>query len=419
MTNHIFCTVAVVGGGPAGLAAACAAAKAGAEKVVVVERDAFPGGILRQCIHPGFGLSLFKEELTGPEYAARFIEEAGHFNIEFLTDSMALEAGNGRVLCVNPHNGMTEITAKSLVLSMGCRERTRGNLRIPGTRPAGIYTAGSAQKLINRQNLMVGKKIVILGSGDIGMIMARRLTLEGAKIEAVVEILPYLAGLTRNRVQCLDDFGIKLLLSHTVTEIHGEGRVKGVKIARVDGERRPIPGIEEEIECDTLLLSVGLIPENELTRSASILMDPITNGPVVNQFMQTSDESVFACGNVLHVNDLVDNVSCESARAGMFAARHSTGGLTIPYGEVHCRPGNLIRYVCPQKLVLADDERNIALYFRLTKPVKAVRFSILQNGATLVSRKARRGTPGEMEHLDVPLCKLRPGELTLEACEEE
>jgi len=302
---------------------------------------------------------------------------------------------------------------------MGCRERTRGNLRIPGTRPAGIYTAGSAQRLINRQNLMVGRKIVILGSGDIGMIMARRLTLEGAKVEAVVELLPYLAGLTRNRVQCLDDFGIRLLLSHTVTEIHGEGRVSGLKIARVDGERRAIPGTEREMECDTLLLSVGLIPENELTRNAGILMDPVTNGPVVNQFLQTSDESVFACGNVLHVNDLVDNVSRESARAGLFAARHSSGGLPVSRGEVRCRPGNLIRYVCPQKLSLTDDETDITLCFRLTRPVKGVRFSVSQNGTTLVSRKAGRGTPGEMEHLEVPMRKLGSGELTVEAYEEE
>ncbi len=274
--------VAVIGGGPAGLAAAQTAKENGAQRVIIVERDTALGGILQQCIHPGFGLTYFKEELTGPEYAARFEEKALAAGVDKLLDAMVLEVGKSALLC-STTEGLVRVEYKSAVLAMGCRERTRGNIRIPGTRPAGIFTAGAAQRLINRQNLMVGKQVVILGSGDIGMIMARRLTLEGAQVKAVVEIMPYLAGLTRNRVQCLDDFGIPLLLSHTVTRIVGKERVEGVYVAAVDENKRPISETEEFFPCDTLLLSVGLLPENELSKGAGVKMCPVTNGPVVNQ----------------------------------------------------------------------------------------------------------------------------------------
>ena len=397
--NEILCDVAVVGAGPAGLAAAAAAKKQGAKRVIVVERDATPGGILLQCIHPGFGLSYFKEELTGPEYAARFAKAAKEAGVEFLTDVTVLEVGDGFLRCIGATCGPIEIKAGAVVLAMGCRERTRGNIRTPGTRPAGVYTAGAGQRLVNRQNLMIGKKIVILGSGDIGMIMARRLTLQGAKVEAVVELLPYLAGLTRNRVQCLDDFGIPLLLSHTVTEIRGNRRVEAVKIAAVDEKRQIVPGSERVIECDTLLLSVGLIPENELTRAAGIAIDPVTNGPSVNQYMQTSLASVFACGNVVHVNDLVDNVSRESEQAGRSAARFAQGGLPKAR-EIACKAAAGVRYVVPQRVVLSGEEEELTLYFRVLAPGAASTLSAEQSGKALASRKVRRVSPGEMEHLN-------------------
>ena len=319
--------VVVVGGGPAGLAAAVSAKEEGAEKVLIIERDNALGGILQQCIHPGFGLTRFKEELTGPEYYSRFTDKAEEVGVEYLLNSMVLQIDteNKQVICTNGEYGMVCVNAGSIVLSMGCRERTRANIVVPGTRPAGIYTAGAAQRLVNRQNTMVGKKVVILGSGDIGMIMARRMTLEGAQVVMVVELMDYLAGLTRNRVQCLDDFGIPLKLAHTITKIEGNERVTGVYVAPVDENKKPIKEKEEFVSCDTVLFSVGLIPENELTKNASIEINRITNGPVVNQYMQTSAPAVFACGNVVHVNDLVDNVSAESEQAGKYAARFAMG----------------------------------------------------------------------------------------------
>lgn len=322
---EITCDVAIIGAGPAGLAAAVAAKKEGAGRVLLIERDESVGGILQQCIHPGFGLTYFKEELTGPEYAGRFGDEAKRLGAEVLLNSMVLEIvpEETAVICVNSRYGMTRVRAGSIVLAMGCREKTRAGIQIPGTRPAGVYTAGAAQRLMNRQNAMAGREAVILGSGDIGMIMARRLSLEGARVKAVVEIMDFLAGLTRNRVQCLDDFNIPLMLSHTVTRIVGNERVEGVYVAEVDKNRMPIPDTEEFIPCDTLLLSVGLLPENELTRQAGIEMSPVTNGPAVNQYMQTSAPGIFACGNVVHVNDLVDNVTAESMRAGACAARYA------------------------------------------------------------------------------------------------
>jgi len=417
-TNHISCDVAVVGAGPAGLAAAAAAKKQGAGRVLVIERDPSPGGILLQCIHPGFGLSYFKEELTGPEYAHRFARAAKEAGVEFLTDATVLEIGDKRLRVLGPACGLLEIEAGAIVLAMGCRERTRGNIRTPGTRPAGVYTAGAGQRLVNRQNLMIGKKIVILGSGDIGMIMARRLTLQGAKVEAVVELLPYLAGLTRNRVQCLDDFNIPLLLSHTVTEIRGHQRVEAVKIAQVDGKRQPVPGTERVIECDTLLLSVGLIPENELTRAAGIAIDPVTSGPSVNQYMQTSLPSVFACGNVVHVNDLVDNVSRESEQAGRSAALFAAGKLPKAT-EIACKPGSGIRYVVPQRIALSGEDAELTLYFRVTAPGGASELSAAQSGKVLTSRKVRRVSPGEMEHLNLKNSALAEGNLTVSIAAEE
>ncbi len=394
------CDVAIIGGGPAGLSAAVAAKKEGAEKVLVIERDESIGGILQQCIHPGFGLSYFKEELTGPEYAGRFAKEAKDLGVEFLLDSMVLEVNEKSVVCVNKQYGMTEIVATSIVLAMGCRERTRASIMIPGARPAGIYTAGSAQRLVNRQNQMVGKKVVILGSGDIGMIMARRMTLEGAKVLAVIEIMDCLSGLTRNKVQCLDDFEIPLYLSHTITKIDGYQRVTGIHFAKVDENRKPISGTEQYLECDTLLLSVGLIPENELTRKAGIKINKITNGPEVNQYMQTSTENIFACGNVVHVNDLVDNVSRESMKAGTYAARYAMDKLPRENKSVMNIAGNNVRYLCPQTVNVTDENDKISVYFRVLKPEYNVKIVAKAGERVIASKKAQRVSPGEMEHID-------------------
>jgi len=421
--HKINCDVAVIGGGPAGLAAAAAAKKQGAGKVLIVERDNALGGILQQCIHPGFGLYYYKEELTGPEYAGRFIDEVKALGVDTFLNTMVLEILSGatgtKLICTNSEYGITEITTRSVILAMGCRERTRGNIQIPGTRPAGVYTAGAAQRLINRQNGMVGREVVILGSGDIGMIMARRLTLEGAKVVAVVEIMDFLAGLTRNRVQCLDDFGIPLMLSHTVTWIAGNKRVEGVKIAKVDENKKPIPDTERFFKCDTLLLSVGLIPENELSRSASVAIDPISSGPVVNQYMQTSVPSIFACGNVVHVNDLVDNVSIESEIAGKEAARYSTGALPAAKGSVACKPGKNVRYVCPQRIDLSGEDRELTLYFRVSSPQTKVKLSASQDERKLCGKKAIKVNPGEMEHLTVKTGDLQDGILTIDVAKEE
>lgn len=399
--HEISCDVAVIGAGPAGLSAACAAKKHGADRVLLIERDTAPGGILQQCIHAGFGLSYFNEELTGPEYAGRFIQKACKSGVSLMLDTIVLEvAAAGLILASNPTNGIVRIRAKAIVLAMGCRERTRANLRIPGTRPAGVYTAGTAQRLINRQNAMVGRRVVILGSGDIGMIMARRMTLEGAKIEAVVEIMDYLAGLTRNRVQCLDDFSIPLLLSHTVTKITGERRVEGVTIAQVDKNKQPVSSTERYIPCDTLLLSVGLIPENELSRAAGIRIDPLTNGPAVNQFMQSARPEVFACGNVVHVNDLADNVSMESETAGAYAALYAAGNMPPVIGRCHCAAGRNVRYICPQHLAITQGECPIRLYFRVASPGGASRLNAYAGKTLLTSKKVLCVNPGEMVYLD-------------------
>jgi NADPH-dependent 2,4-dienoyl-CoA reductase/sulfur reductase-like enzyme len=318
--------IAIIGGGPAGLAAAIAAKKAGVSDILILERADELGGILNQCIHTGFGLHTFKEELTGPEYAARYIRQVKELEIPYLLCTMVVDiTPDKKITCMNREQGMFVVEAKAVILAMGCRERPRGALNIPGYRPAGIYSAGTAQRYVNIEGRMPGKKVVILGSGDIGLIMARRMTFEGAEVQVVAELRPYSSGLKRNIVQCLDDYGIPLKLSHTVVDIHGKERVEGVTIAKVDENLKPIPGTEEEYECDTLLLSCGLIPENELSDKLGVSMNPATSGPVVNESLETDVEGVFACGNVLHVHDLVDHVSEEASRAGGFAAEYVKG----------------------------------------------------------------------------------------------
>ncbi len=395
--------VAIVGAGPAGLAAAVSAKQNGAERVVLIERDIRAGGILQQCIHAGFGLQYFGEELTGPEYAERFADKAKEEGIDLMTETTALEIREKTLVCVNT-SGVVHIHFGALILAMGCRERTRANLVIPGSRPSGVYTAGTAQKLINIYGNKVGKEVVILGSGDIGMIMARRLTLEGAKVKAVVELMPFLAGLQRNKVQCLDDFGIPLLLSHTVVNITGVDRVESVSIAPVDENKRPILEKTEVIPCDTLLLSVGLIPENELTTTAGVSLSGITKGASVNQFMQTEIPYIFACGNVLHVNDLVDNVSRESEKAGKYAAKYANGALTS--GEsIEVKPGQGIRYVCPQTVDKSADA-DVDLFFRTVVPARETTLVASCNGEVLARKKLAATTPGAMEKLTIPQDKI-------------
>ena len=360
--------VAVIGAGPAGLAAAIAAKKNNAKNVVLIERDFRMGGILEQCIHMGFGLKYFGEELSGPEYAGRFIEMVKDENIAVMLNTMVLSLdGDTRTIHAVNRDGVVTIKAASIILSMGCRERTRAQVATPGTRPAGIFTAGTAQRFINVQNQLVGRKAVIVGSGDIGMIMARRLTLEGVQVEAVVEILPYLAGLTRNRVQCLEDYDIPLYLSHTITDIRGKLRVEGVSVAKIDENKVIIPNTEFDIDCDTVLYSVGLIPENEISKSAGIALNELTNGPIVDNNMETNIPGIFACGNVLHVNDLVDHVSAESEKAGKAAALFAQGRLQKGKDIVFVSPGKNVRSVTPQKII-RDGEEDIRIYFRVGSP---------------------------------------------------
>ncbi len=418
--NNIKCDVSVIGGGPAGLAAAIAAKEEGAEKVLIIERDNALGGILQQCIHPGFGLTRFGEELTGPEYYGRFTDRLEEAGVDYLLNAMVLQVNHetGEVLCTGSECGLTCIKAKSIVLAMGCRERTRAGIMVPGTRPAGLYTAGAAQRLVNRQNIMVGKKVVILGSGDIGMIMARRMSLEGAQVVMVVELMDYLAGLTRNRVQCLDDFGIPLKLAHTITRIEGDTRVTGVWVAPVDENKQPIKEKEEFVACDTVLFSVGLLPENELTRKAGIAIDPITNGPAVNQYMQTSAPAVFACGNVVHVNDLVDNVSDESERAGKYAAQYACAKLNGEQKTVTCVTGRNVRYLCPQTIDANQKDGKVTLYFRVLQPEEQVRLVARSGDEILATHKEFRVNPGEMNHITVETAKLQGETVTVEVVKE-
>ena len=418
--NFVKCDVAIIGGGPAGLAAAIAAKEEGAQKVLILERDNALGGILQQCIHPGFGLTRFKEELTGPEYYGRFVDRAKEVGVEYMLNTMVLEVNHDakEIICTSSQFGMTTVQAGSIVLAMGCRERTRAGIMVPGTRPAGLYTAGSAQRLVNRQNIMVGKKVVILGSGDIGMIMARRMTLEGAQVVMVVELMDYLAGLTRNRVQCLDDFGIPLKLAHTITRIEGNARVTGVWVAPVDEKKQPINEKAEFVECDTVLFSVGLLPENELTRKAGIAINPITNGPAVNHYMQTSAPAVFACGNVVHVNDLVDNVSEESARAGKYAARYAMGKLSKEQKTVTCVTGRNVRYLCPQQLHISAEGGEATLYFRVLDPENNVRLVAKCGDTVLAKKKEIRVNPGEMCHIQFDTA-LVTGPVTVDVVKED
>ena len=404
----------VIGGGPAGLAAAIAAHKNGVSNLLILERDQELGGILNQCIHNGFGLHTFQEELTGPEYASRFIDEALALEIPYKLSTMVLDistdasTGLHCVTAMNRADGLLQLPCRSVILAMGCRERPRGALNIPGFRPAGIYTAGTAQRLVNMEGFLPGKEVVILGSGDIGLIMARRITLEGAKVKAVAELMPYSGGLQRNIVQCLEDFDIPLLLSHTVIDIQGKDRVTGITLAQVGPDRKPIPGTEQNIPCDTLLLSCGLIPENELSTKLGVSLSPVTGGPLVNESLETNVPGVFACGNVLHVHDLVDYVSEEAGRAGKFAAEYirqtagdgagtasaadgSTGIPLIPSGGV--------RYTVPQSIRLSHMEDTLLVRFRVGSVFTDAVLTVTAGDTCLLRQKKKKLAPGEMQQI--------------------
>jgi NADPH-dependent 2,4-dienoyl-CoA reductase/sulfur reductase-like enzyme len=425
-----YCDIAVIGAGPAGLAAAAAAREAGAGNIIIIERDKEPGGILNQCIHNGFGLHRFGEELSGPEYAGRYIDMIGGEGIELRLGTMALdispepEPGEGgirrkTVSVVSEARGFEQISASAVVLAMGCRERNRGPIFVPGDRGSGVFSAGSAQRYLNIEGYLVGKRVVILGSGDIGLIMARRMTLEGATVLAVAEIMPYTNGLSRNVAQCLDDFGIPLYLSHTVTNVIGSGRIEGVVISQVDEKMQPIPGTEKHFDCDTLLLSVGLVPENELTRAAGIMIDPRTNGAKVNEDMQTSLEGVFACGNVLHVHDLVDHVSREAIRAGAAAARFVRGENSVSGHQIKIRAGRGIRYTVPQTVDLATMSAEAEVSFRVGDQYRDAFLSCYVDGVRIAHRKRQIMTPGEMEQFVLRRDRLTERTRRVEFCVED
>ncbi|EAX47273.1 FAD-dependent pyridine nucleotide-disulphide oxidoreductase [Thermosinus carboxydivorans Nor1] len=401
--------VAVIGGGPAGLAAAYSARQNGARQVLIIERDRELGGILQQCIHNGFGLHRFREELTGPGYASRYVKlVANDPGIVVLLDTMVLEVGRDKtVWAVNPREGLLAIRTKAIVFAMGCRERTRGAIRIPGGRPAGVFTAGAAQRMVNMEGYLPGKKVVILGSGDIGLIMARRMTLEGATVQAVIEIMPYSNGLTRNIVQCLEDYNIPLYLSHTITAIHGGERVTGVTVAKVDENRLPLAGTEFELECDCVLLSVGLIPENELSRSAGVEIDSITGGPVVDQFRQTSLPGFFAAGNVVHVHDLVDFVSEEGETAGKYAVLYAQGQMGDYVRKISVLTGDGMRSVVPQRLSLCSGSDDpVRLFMRVARPEQRVTIQIAAGDKVIQERRLPVAKPSEMVVVDIPAEKL-------------
>ena len=400
--------LAIIGGGPAGLAAAAAARRSGVEDILIIERDSRLGGILNQCIHAGFGLHTFGQELSGPEYAQRFIDQVTELNIPCLLDTMVLDLSEERILTVTSRaEGLQQIKADAVILAMGCRERPRGALNIPGTRPAGVWSAGTAQRLVNMEGVMPGREVVILGSGDIGLIMARRMTMEGAKVHAVAEVMPYSGGLKRNIVQCLDDFDIPLFLSTTVVEIHGRKKLEGVTLAQVDERRRPIPGTERYIPCDTLLLSVGLLPENELSAGANVALSPITGGPVVKEDLSTSIPGVFACGNVLHVHDLVDFVSQEAALAGEAAARYLSAG-EAQADTISLLAEDGVRYTVPQYIHRSTEE-NVTVRFRVGQPYRNAAVCVYVNGQLLRRIPKRVLAPGEMEKVI-----LRPADLPAE-----
>lgn len=394
--------IVIVGGGPAGLAAAVSAKRNGAESILVLERDKELGGILNQCIHNGFGLHTFKEELTGPEYAQRFIDQLLEENIEYKLNTMVLDISKDKVVtAMNRSEGILEIQAKAVILAMGCRERSRGALNIPGYRPAGVFSAGTAQRLVNMDGYLPGREVVILGSGDIGLIMARRMTLEGARVKVVAELLPYSGGLKRNIVQCLDDFDIPLKLSHTVVDIKGKERVEGITLAQVDENRRPIPGTEEFYECDTLLLSCGLIPENELSGELGVEMSPVTSGPLVNESLETNVEGVFACGNVLHVHDLVDFVSQEAQAAGKNAAEYVLNGKKEGGRDIPIIATQGVRYTVPKTVNPQRMDEKHVVRFRVGDVYKNCYVSVYLNDERIIHRKRPVVAPGEMEQVEL------------------
>jgi len=394
----------VIGGGPAGLSAAYEAYNRGIENILILERDKELGGILNQCIHNGFGVHSFKEELTGPEYAGRYIDMLNSTKVDHKLDTMVLSISNGgdvkHVEAINTEEGYLSLETKAIILAMGCRERTRGAIQIPGERPSGVFTAGTAQRYVNMEGYMVGKKVVILGSGDIGLIMARRMTLEGAEVKACVELMPYSNGLNRNIVQCLDDYDIPLMLAHTITEIIGKHRLEAVVVQAVDENRNPIPGTEQTLECDTLLLSVGLIPENEITKNAGIALDRRTSGPVVNEAMETNVKGIFACGNVVHVHDLVDFVSEEGQKAGRSAAKFIKSELKEGQEVTEIRNGDRVNYTVPQKIRLENIAESQEIMFRVSNVFKDVNITVRNNDGELI-KKLRRPVvaPGEMEKI--------------------
>ncbi|MEE1085890.1 MAG: FAD-dependent oxidoreductase [Schaedlerella sp.] len=400
--------IVIVGGGPAGLAAAVSAKENGIDSILILERDKELGGILNQCIHNGFGLHTFKEELTGPEYADRFIKKIQKMNIEYMLNTMVIDISKDKIVtAMNREEGLFEIQAKAIILAMGCRERPRGALNIPGYRPAGIFSAGTAQRLVNIEGYLPGREVVILGSGDIGLIMARRMTLEGAKVKVVAELMPYSGGLKRNIVQCLDDFGIPLKLSHTVVDIDGKERVKGITLAKVDNRNKPIPGTEEYIPCDTLLLSCGLIPENELSRELGVDMETVTNGPVVNESFETSIEGVYACGNVLHVHDLVDFVSEEAAMAGKNAVYYIQGRTVSEFTKIEIVPADGVRYTVPQYIRMENMRESLTVRYRVGAVYKNCCISIYFDDERVMRKKRPVLTPGEMEGIKLFKTKLQ------------
>ena len=408
----------IIGGGPAGLAAAIEAKKNGIDDILILERDKNLGGILQQCIHNGFGLHIFGEQLTGPEYADRFIKMAEDMGIEYKLDAMVLDINSKKqITAVTVEDGILNINAGAIILAMGCRERTRGALNIPGTRPAGVFTAGAAQRFVNMEGYMVGKKVVILGSGDIGLIMARRMTLEGAEVKMVLELMPYSTGLKRNIAQCLEDFDIPLYFSRTIVRIHGKNRVEGITTAMVDANRRPIEGTEEYVECDTILLSVGLIPENELSSQAGVMIDNVTSGPVVDESMQTSIEGIFACGNVVHVHDLVDFVTRESRLAGRGAAKYIKKLLCESPEYLKTKGSNGIRYVVPHKINVSNIEDSVTFFMRVSDVYKNMYLKVINNGNVIAKYRKAVVSPGEMENvkLDKKILEgLKSGELSFE-----